>query len=193
MKTITSTFVPTTLPTPGNHPSVVDALRATPMAEAIRFGEVVLQIESITAERLATVPVSAIDELIGLLDDIAGRIKTAQSEVAKTLTARYADHAKAQLLAEGKDTGTTHIFDGEFDVTVEVDKTIKWDQKQLATLFERIAANGDKPGQYIDLKYAVSEAKFKAWPETLRQPFEAARTVTPGKPKFTLRCAGEGK
>ena len=90
MKTITSTLVPTTLPTPGNNPCVVDALRATPMAEAIRFGEVVLQIESITAERLATVPVSAIDELIGLLDDIAGRIKTAQSEVAKTLTARYA-------------------------------------------------------------------------------------------------------
>lgn len=109
------------------------------------------------------------------------------------LELRYADPAKAQLLAEGKDTGTTHIFDGEFDITVEVDKTVKWDQKQLATIFERIAANGDKPGQYIDLKYAVSEAKFKAWPETLRQPFEAARTVTPGKPKFTLRGTGEGK
>lgn len=196
MKTITSTFVPTTLPTPGNHPSVVDALRATPMAEAIRFGEVVLQIESITAERLATVPVSAIDELIGLFDDIAGRIKTAQSEVAKALTARYADHAKAQLLAEGKDTGTTHIEDAGFDITVEIGKDVKWEPKGLTELVAKIEATGGDPREYVEVKYSVSEAKFKAWPQTLRAPFEALRTVTPKAPKFVLRrmdANGEGK
>lgn len=164
-----------------------------PIAEVLDIGNTVLQLESITQDRLASVAPGGIAELIELLEAIGSRIKTAQGEVAKALTARYADHAKAQLLTEGKDTGTTHIFDGEFDVTVEIDKTVKWDQKQLATIFERIAASGDKPGQYIELKYAVSEAKFKAWPETLRQPFEAARSVTPGKPKFTLRRTGEGQ
>lgn len=33
--------------------------------------------------------------------------------------------------------------------------------------------------EYVEIKYSVSEAKFKAWPQTLRAPFEALRTVTP--------------
>lgn len=163
-----------------------------PIAEVLDVGNTVFQLESISQDRLATVSPSGIAELIDILDNITSRIKTAQGEVTKALIARYAEQAKSQLLVNGHDTGTTHIFDGEFDITVEVDKTVKWDQKQLATIFERIEASGDKPGQYIDVKYGVSEAKFKAWPETLRQPFEDARTVTPGKPKFKLRHTGEG-
>ena len=53
--------------------------------------------------------------------------------------------------------------------------------------------SGDDPRQYITAKFSVSESRFKAWPEVLRQQFESARTVTPGKPKFVLRRAGEGK
>ena len=46
------------------------------------------------------------------------------------------------------------------------------------------------------LQRFIAEAKFKAWPQTLRAPFEALRTVTPKAPKFVLRrldTNGEGK
>ena len=44
------------------------------------------------------------------------------------------EQAKAQLLAENKDTGTTHVIDGDFDVTVEVSKDVSWDQKALQAI-----------------------------------------------------------
>jgi len=106
---------------------------------------------------------------------------------------RYGEQAKAQLLAKGQDTGTTHICEGDFDITVEIGKDVKYEPKGIADLVAKIKATGGDPSEYVEIKYSVSEAKFKAWPQTLRAPFEALRTVTPKAPKFVLRRAGEGK
>ena len=110
------------------------------------------------------------------------------------LDMRYGEQAKAQMLAENKDTGTTHVIDGDFDVTVEVSKDVSWDQKALQAIWSRMVAAGQDPTEFITAKYSVSESRFKAWPEVFRQPFMAARTVKPKPAKFTLRkpSAGEG-
>ena len=97
------------------------------------------------------------------------------------------------LLDAGKDTGTTHLTDGDLAITVEIKKSVSWDQDELAAIAQRIASNGDDPAEYIDVKYSVSERKFAAWPETLRRPFESARTLKPAKPAFRLAIVGEGK
>ena len=165
----------------------------TPLADALDIGNTVLQLDTLTQSRLATISTAEIAELNKVLDSVASRIKTAQGEILKTYTSRYAERARPQLLAEGKDTGTTHLQDGELDIAVEIDKTVKWDQTKLPAIWDRIAATGDDPRQYIEVKYSVSETKYKAWPDTLKQPFTPARTVTPGKPKFTVRRVGEGK
>ena len=70
---------------------------------------------------------------------------------------------------------------------------MKWEPKGLTELVAKIQASGSDPREYVEVKYSVSEAKFKAWPQTLRAPFEALRTVTPKAPKFVLRRAGEGQ
>lgn len=176
-------------PSPG-HP-------AHPLAEALDLGNTVLQLETIRQDRLATLPVAEIGELIDLLDAIAARIKAAQGETCKALTTRYAEQARAQLLVDGRDTGTTHIIEGEIDVTIEIGKDVKWDQAALKQLARRIAEGGEDPTEYIEVKYAVSERKYAAWPDSIRHAFTAARTVTPKSPKFVLRAvsdaAGEGK
>ena len=109
------------------------------------------------------------------------------SMIQAGLDMRLGEQAKAQLLAEGKDTGTTHVADGDFDVAVEVGKDVSWDQKALEAIWKRIAATGEDPTQYITVKYSVSESRFKAWPDVFRQSFMAARTVKPKPAKFTLR------
>ena len=112
------------------------------------------------------------------------------------LEMRYADAARAQLLAKGQDTGTTHLQDAGYDVTVEIGKDVKYEAKGLTELVAKIEATGGDPSEYVEIKYSVSEAKFKAWPQTLRAPFEALRTVTPRAPKLALRrmdTTGEGK
>ena len=145
-----------------------------------------------SVSQLANLPPVQLAEADANLDHLIDWAKKTRAKLDAALDQRFGEQGRIALRDSGRDTGTSHVLDGDYDVTIDVGKTVKWDQKQLATIFERIAANGDKPSEYIDVKYAVSEAKFKAWPETLRQPFEAARTVTPGKPKFTLRRVGEG-
>ena len=166
---------------------------AAPLADVLELGNTVLQLESITQARLAAAGTAEIADLSQLLDSVVSRIKIAQGEILKLYTSRYAERARLQLLADGKDTGTTHLIDGELDIAVEIDKTVKWDQAKLPVIWDRIAATGDDPRQYIEVKYSVSETKYKAWPDTLKQPFTPARTVTPGKPKFTVSRIGEGK
>lgn len=116
------------------------------------------------------------------------------STIQAGLDLRYGEQAKAQLLAENKDTGTTHVSDGDFDITVEVSKDVSWDQKALQAIWSRMVDAGQDPTEFITAKYSVSETRFKAWPEVFRQPFMAARTVKPKAAKFNLRkpSADEG-
>jgi hypothetical protein len=50
----------------------------------------------------------------------------------------------------------------------------------------RIRAAGDDPAEYVETTFRVSERKYAAWPTAIREGFEAARTVKPGKPIFRL-------
>jgi len=121
-------------------------------------------------------------------------LATLSTMIQAGLDMRFGEQAKSQLLAESKDTGTTHVFEGDFDVAVEVSKDVSWDQKALQSIWNRMVATGQDPSEFISAKYSVSESRFKAWPEVFRQPFMAARTVKPKAAKFTLRkpSAGEG-
>ena len=179
------TNLPTGLPTP----------LPTPLAAALETSGVHLPIPflDLSAQVIRDLPLENVAALQRFIAEAKSELATLAAMVQTGLEMRYADAACAQLLAKGQDTGTTHIQDGDFDITVEVDKTVAWDQAELSSKWDRIGASGDDPRQYITAKFSVSESRFKAWPEVLRQQFESARTVTPGKPKFVLRRAGEGK
>jgi hypothetical protein len=180
--------VDTNLPTP----------LPTPLAAALETSGVHLPIPflDLSAQVIRDLPPSNIAALQRFIRDAKSELAALANLVQAGLELRYGDAAKAQLLAQGKDTGTTHIQDGDFDVTVEIGKEVKWEPKGLAELVARIEASGGDPREYVDIKYSVSEAKFKAWPPSLRAPFEALRTVTPKAPKFVLRRVdtnGEGQ
>ncbi len=71
-------------------------------------------------------------------------------------------------------------------VTADLPKKVDWDQARLAEIAHRIAAGGENPAEYVEITYRVSEAKFTAWPETLKSAFAPARTLKTGKPGFRL-------
>lgn len=82
-------------------------------------------------------------------------------------------------LIAGK-TGTVH---GE-DFTFNIPKKVKWDQEYLASLHEEI---GDTANEYIDVKYSVSENKYKSWPDVIRNKFIDARTMENGTPTIKVK------
>lgn len=142
--------------------------------------------------QLAALAPHQLHELDTNLDELITWVRKARAKLDAAFDQRFGVQARAALRDSGRDFGTVHVLDGDLRVSFELPKKVSWDQKQLAMLAERIAASGDPVGDYIDVKYSVSESRYKNWPATLQQQFAAARTVEPGKPYFTLTLLDGG-
>lgn len=148
----------------------------------------------ITPEQiLATPPGELANQSSGSLCELKGQAtallttaKAVDAWVDKALDLKYSQRARELRLAEGKDTGVVHFEDGPVHITADLPKKVDWDQARLAEITRRISANGDNPAEYVEITYRVSEAKFNAWPETLKSAFAPARTLKTGKPGFRL-------
>ena len=106
---------------------------------------------------------------------------------------KWSERAKDLRHQVGKDTGVVHFDDGNVRITADLPKKVDWDQARLADIIRRIAESGDDPREYVEITYRVSEAKFNAWPETLKSAFIDARTVRTGKPSYRLALVSEVK
>lgn len=177
-----------------NQPEAAGPLTPSPLEAALMTSGVVLPMPYMTlsARAMRDLPLASVMALRRFEAEARSELAALSAMLDAGLEMRYGECARAQLLADGRDTGTTHIVDGDIDVTVEIGKDIKWDQAALKLLARRIAGGGEDPAQYIDVKYAVAERKYAAWPDTIRSAFTPARTVTPKSPKFSLRRVGEG-
>jgi len=152
--------------------------------------------------RLGDLPTMPIGEIAGLPADLLAILQEEAEDAAKAARAladwlngaialRYADRAAAARRADGKDTGTVRIDDGEVTVIADVPKRVDWDQVRLGQMVARIRAAGDDPEEFIETSFRVSERKYAAWPASIREGFETARTVKPGKPTFRLTLREE--
>jgi hypothetical protein len=104
---------------------------------------------------------------------------------------RYGDRAVEARRAEGRDTGTVRIEDGEVTVIADLPKRVDWDQAELATLVAAIRAEDGAAAEYVDTEFRVPERKYAAWPRHIRPAFERARTVKTGKPTYRLSLREE--
>ena len=153
----------------------------------------------ITLEAFMRMPIGEIaalpaEQLVSLQADIeeAQRVaKASRDWLDGALSIRYADQAATTRRDAGKDTGIVRFADGTITVIADLPKKVDWDQSQLADLVERIRADGENPGDYVDISFKVSERKYSAWPAPIRSAFEAARTVRAGNPTFKLTPKNE--
>lgn len=134
------------------------------------------------------------ESLFQLMNDATDRQALAKAmvdHIDRALDFKYSQRAHRLRLEAGKDTGVVHFEDGHVRITADLPKKVEWDQKQLASISSRITASGENPSQYLEISYRVSETKFGAWPESLRNSFVGARTVKTGKPDFRLALIKE--
>jgi hypothetical protein len=147
--------------------------------------------------RLGDLPTMPIGEIAALPPDLLALLQEEAEDAAKAARSladwlhgaiglRYGDRAAAARRAEGKDTGTVRLDDGEVTVIADLPKKVEWDQAALGKMIARIRAAGDDPAEYVETTFRVSERRYGAWPAAIRDGIEAARTVKPGKPTFRL-------
>lgn len=136
----------------------------------------------------------ASESLFQLKNDVADLLAAAKAiveHVDHALELKYAGRAHQLRLEAGKDTGVVHFNDGDVRVTADLPKKVDWDQKRLAEITQRIVSTGGDPSEYVEISYRISEAKFNAWPESLKGAFTPARTLKTGKPGFRLALLQE--
>lgn len=97
---------------------------------------------------------------------------------------RYAQKATAQRLAEGKDTGSVHVTDGEWDVLVNLPKKVEWDQRSLKDALDKMDL--DEAQHYAKAVFSVEERKFEAAPPYIKTLLSGARTLKTGKATYAL-------
>ena len=114
------------------------------------------------------------------------RVKRLRDRLEAGIGQRYGTATEAERAMQGKSSGTVRIEDAGVVVIADLPKKVSWDQDRLAAMAARIAATGDDPTEYLEIAYRVSERRFGAWPEAMRDGFAAARTETTGKPVFRL-------
>ncbi|MEZ0190916.1 hypothetical protein AB9X41_16955 [Ralstonia solanacearum] len=121
-------------------------------------------------------------ELDATLEAASAWLKIARAKLDAALELSYGDQAREALRASERDFGTVHIADGPLWIKYECPKKVSWSQKRL----NEIAAAGEQPEAYVDIKLTVPESRYNNWPPALREQFADARTVEPAKPSFTL-------
>ncbi len=142
-------------------------------------------------DRLSIGDIAALPpELLLTLQEAAlaesARVKRLRDRLEAGIAQRYSAATDAERTVQGKTSGTVRIEDAGIVVIADLPKKVAWDQDRLAAMAARIAASGDDPTEYLEIAYRVSERRFGAWPEAMREGFTAARTETAGKPVFRL-------
>ena len=148
-----------------------------------------LRLEQVLDASAADLSLQSSESLLRLKAEALAKVDLAKAvadQIDRGVELKYRERARRLRLEAGKDTGVIHFDDGMVRITADLPKKVEWDQKRLADITQRIAANGEDPAQYVEISYRVSETKFGAWPESLKAAFIAARTLKTGKSTFRL-------
>lgn len=97
---------------------------------------------------------------------------------------RYAARASTLLRAEGRDTGTVHVTDGDYSVTVTRPKRVKWNQNALQDVLARLSPETARHIASVEIK--IDERRYEALMERDKDALRAARTVETGKATYAL-------
>ncbi len=144
------------------------------------------QISDMTGEQVSALPA---DQLAMLLEEAAeskATLKAQEERLYAGLVLRYGPRATEARRVEGKATGRTRIHEGEYLIHADLPKKVEWSQEKLRAAEETIRSWGEQPSDYLTIVLGVAESKFNAWPPTIRQVFEPARTLGVGKQTFAF-------
>ena len=147
------------------------------------------EVPNIPIGKLSTL---APEQLLSLQDQAEKNLQQAKmlkDWLDSSVALKYRDVAANIRKLDSKDTGTVHFTDGNYKITSVVAKKIDWDQTKLHDVVSAIRTHGDNPEEYVDTSYKISETKYNAWPEHIKNIFKPARLFKLGKESFVIKSA----
>ena len=95
-----------------------------------------------------------------------------------SIALKYRELASNIRKVEYKDTGTVHFTDGDYKITSVLSKKVEWDQGKIKVVVAAIKDHGDNPDEYVETSYKISETKYTAWPEHIKNIFNNSKLYT---------------
>lgn len=141
-------------------------------------------LERMQVDEIAALPPDVLNELHWKIGDELVRARSRENKLHQAFESRYGSQASAALLADGRDTGTVHLTDGRFEVTVTRPKRIKWNDAALRRVLDSLDADTARHLAKVEVK--VDERKFAALAPAMQALFSEARTVETGKATYAL-------
>jgi hypothetical protein len=142
------------------------------------------QLPDMTPQEVADFPPALLADLVHQLVAMQDRVKAIKTILDAGIDERYSELAADLRTAEGKDTGTARIEDGEFMITANLPKRAKWDQEKLVEILNGMDAESAQ--HFAKIEYKVDERKFTAAPPGIQTMLSEARTVETGKPSYKI-------
>ena len=133
---------------------------------------------------IAELDPATLDALQTLCAEEIVRARRRDNNLHKSFDLRYAARASEALLRDGRDTGTVHLSDGRFDVTVTRPKKVKWDDAKLRSALGRL--DPDEARHLAKVEVNVDERKFAAASPRIQALLSDARTLETGKATYAL-------
>lgn len=133
---------------------------------------------------IAELSPEVLNSLHWLVSDELVKARQREHKLHQAFELRYAAKASEALLADGRDTGTVHLPDGRFDVTVNRPKRVEWSQSELRKALDAMTPEDAK--HYAKVEIKIDERKFAAAPPAVQALLSPARTVKVGKPTYSL-------
>ncbi len=156
--------------------------------------------DKITLAQVPNIPVGTLsklspEELLSLQEQAAQHLQKAKmlkEWMDNTIAFKYRDIASNLRKLDSKDTGTVNFTDGDYKITSVLAKKVEWNQDRLKDVVTAIRRHGDNPDEYVETSYKISETKYTAWPEHIKNIFKPARLLKTGAETFKIQLLAEG-
>lgn len=145
-----------------------------------------IQLDELTDDQVSEFGNKELLELQREIDREADVWKRRLDKLQSGLDKKFGPLAVAKRNASGNDTGTVHVDSDGTDITCELQKRVEWDQEKLDAEYRLIHAAAQNPLLYMTIEYKIPEAVYNNFPPDVKARFLPARTVKPGKPKYTI-------
>ena len=149
-------------------------------------------VPNIPVGKLSTLPPEQLLSLQEQANQHLQRAKMLKEWLDNSIAFKYRNIAANIRTLDCKDTGTVHFSDGDYRITSVLTKKVEWDQERLKDVVSAIKKHGDNPDEYVDTSYKISETKYTAWPEHIKNIFKPARVLKTGAETFKIQSQAEG-
>lgn len=149
------------------------------------------QLQELGVTKVSSLPIDQLAMLLEEMTELKVKCRNYDNLLHAALVERFTKPAAEVRAKEGKDTGRIRLTVDDHVVIADLPKDVEWDQTKILNAIETIRSWNEPVEDYVSIKYSVSETKYNAWPETIRNLFAASRTVGTGKPTFKIERAAK--